>query len=253
MIGFKKWRRGRLKKQPFPAEWIRILQSRVALYDRLPADQRQRLHGHIHVFLNEKNFEGCGGITINEEMRLTIAAQACLLMLADISDYFPTLRSILVYPDSYHAPVQEFEEGGIVTEGHEWRQGEAWDMGSMVLSWKNVKRTSKHLNGKNLVLHEFAHLLDSELGATENWQPGSKNSIYANWSRTLNKEYKTLLQKVGRNEPVLFDVYGASSLVEFFAVATECFFEKPQEMMRLHPDLYEQLQIFYGLDTIGYG
>ncbi|MEX1137412.1 MAG: M90 family metallopeptidase [Balneolales bacterium] len=248
MFGFKRRRRQRYKSKPFPEEWICTLEQNVLLYRYLPDDKKQRVHGDIQVFLNEKRFEGCGGLRITEEIRLTISAQACIMILGGISDYFPSLVSILVYPHIYNAPVRDLEEGGIVTEGYESRQGEAWDMGSLVLSWKNVRQGTRHADGKNLVLHEFAHLLDSELGATENWNTGTGNSTYAQWSRILHEEHQSLARKIERGEPVLFDAYGATSLVEFFAVATECFFELPNKMLRLHPDLYNQMQFFYAQD-----
>lgn len=245
-FGFKNRRRQRKREEPFPEKWVRILEQNVYIYHALPEDRKKKLHGDILVFLSEKKFEGCGGLEITDEIRLTISAPACIMIMGGISDFFPSLTSILVYPHTYNAPVRDLDDGGIVTEGTEWRQGEAWDMGSMVLSWKNVIRSSKYADGNNLVLHEFAHLLDSELGATENWHTGNKNSTYAQWSRTLKKEHNHLIRKIEHGEPVLFDPYGASSLVEFFAVATECFFEKPADMLNLHPELYRQLKMFYG-------
>lgn len=245
LFGFKKRRRTRWKNQPFPESWISIIESNVFLYPYLPDNTKQKLHGDIQVFFNEKKFESYGGLTITDEIRLTIAAQACIMILGGISDYFPSLISILVYPRTYNAAVKEYDEGGIITEGSEWRQGEAWDRGSMVLSWSNVKRGSRHADGKNLVLHEFAHLLDSELGATENWESGAGNTAYADWSRTLHEEHEKLIQMIERGKRVLFDAYGATSLVEFFAVATECFFEKPIKMLQMHPELYHQMEFFY--------
>ncbi|MEX0684510.1 MAG: M90 family metallopeptidase [Balneolales bacterium] len=248
MFGIRKRRRDRLKKQLMPIEWVRLIEKNVTIYKFVPDEQKDQLHGYIQVFLDEKKFEGCGGLVITDEIRLTIATQACIMILGGISDYYPSLVTILVYPHSYHAPVRDYEEGGIVTEGYEHRQGEAWDMGSIVLSWKDVKTGAKYTDGKNLVLHEFAHLLDSELGASENWHTVSNDPTYSEWSRTLSREHRQLVKMTERGESVLFDAYGATSLVEFFAVATESFFEQPNDLLRRHPVLYRQMKIFYAQD-----
>ena len=224
MFEIKNRRRKRLINQIFPERWDRLLEKRVYLYRTLREKERQKIQGDIQIFLDEKKFEGCGNLKITDEIRLVIASQASIMIAGGISDYFPSLKTILVYPDEYHAPVREFSEGGIVTEGHEWRQGEAWDRGSLVLSWKHAKEGAAVADGKNLVLHEFAHLLDSELGATENWRRKSWNDIYVQWSGILNREHKELIRKVERGESVLFDVYGAESLVEFFCCGYRMFF-----------------------------
>lgn len=251
MFGLKRRRRQRHKSKFFPENWISIIDKNIVMYRFLSEQKKETLHGDIQVFLNEKRFEGCGGQQITDEIRLTISAQACIMILGGISDYFPSLRSILVYPHTYNAPVRDFDEG-IVTEGYESRQGEAWDMGSIVLTWENVIKGTRLADGNNLVLHEFAHLLDSELGATENWDIGAGNPAFVQWSRTLHAEHQSLIRKLKRGEPVLFDPYGATNLIEFFAVATECFFELPAKMLKLHPGLYRQMKFFYAQDPASY-
>lgn len=133
----KKKDRAKLRARPFPDAWRHILEKTVPLYRRLPRADREELHGHVHVFLHEKRFEGCAGLPVTDEIRLTIAAQACVLLLHRDTDYFPGLSSILIYPTTYVAPVVR-HEGAIVSEYQEERSGETWDQGSLVLSWDGV-------------------------------------------------------------------------------------------------------------------
>ena len=134
-------RRRRLRLQPFPLEWLTILESNVKLYRFLPEELKLELHGHIHVFLAEKSFEGCEGLTVTDEMRVTIAALACVLLLNRRAQYYPGLKSILIYPRAYQVEDQV-------------RLGESWSSGTVVLSWSDVTRTARNFkDGNNLVFH----------------------------------------------------------------------------------------------------
>ena len=142
MFGFKRRRRQRLRSRPFPAEWCAIIDRNVPYYHVLtPADQQEVL-GHIQVFLAEKRFEGCGGLEITDEIRVTIAAQACLLLLHRATDYFPKLQTILVYPQHYFAPETQRLPGGVIVEGVTGRAGESWYRGPVVLAWDEVQRSA---------------------------------------------------------------------------------------------------------------
>ena len=156
MFGFLKNRRRKaLKAAPFPAEWREIIERNVALYRRLAEADRRELLGHVQVFLAEKPFEGCGGLTITDEIRVTVAAQACLLLLHRRTDYFPRLRSILVYPTSFVAKTVKQEGPGMIAEGPEARLGETWLRGPLVLSWDDVLADAAgSRTGSNVVLHE---------------------------------------------------------------------------------------------------
>ena len=166
MFGFfKRRRRERLRAAPFPPEWDGILRKNVPLYGRLDEADRKELHGHIHVFLAEKHFEGCGGLALTDEIQVTIAAQACLLLLHRDTDYYRRLITILVYPSAYMAKGVEPIGGGVVLEGEQARLGEAWTGGVVVLSWDDVRAGASDIHdGHNVVLHEFAHQLDQEDG-----------------------------------------------------------------------------------------
>ena len=131
-------RRKRLRRQPFPPAWAAVI-DRIPLCRRLPEQDREKLHGHVQVFLDEKNFEGRGGIAVTDEVRVTIAAQACILILHRPTDYYPGLSSIIVYPREYIAPHLEVDEWGVVTEGLDQRSGESTRDGALVLSWEDIR------------------------------------------------------------------------------------------------------------------
>jgi hypothetical protein len=249
MFGFKTWRRRRIAARPFPDEWLSIIQKNVPLYNRmLPADQKE-LQKHILVFLSEKYFEGCRGLRITDEIKVTIAAYACILLLHRKTDYYPGLSVILVYPQAYIVRHKQHLPDGTVAEGADVRIGESWHIGTVVLSWDDVRRKASDLqNGHNVVFHEFAHQLDSS-GAKSDSTPVLENrSAYIAWARTLQKEYDNLRHAVVSRHPAILDEYGAKNPAEFFAVATEYFFEKPRELRKLLPDLYEELKRFYQQD-----
>jgi len=254
MFGFKKRRRQRLMAQRLPVEWLAIIERNVPYYNLLNGDGQTRLQGLIQIFLDEKQFEGCGGLEITDEIRLTIAAQACILLLGREADFYPELRSILVYPNAYVAQVKQHHPDGTVSEGMEPRLGESWSHGYIVLSWDDVLHGASDIHdGKNVVLHEFAHQLDNESGAADGAPVLPQRSMYITWARILSKEYNSLIQNIMLNRPTLLDQYGATNPAEFFAVVTEFFFEKPIELQARHPELYQQLQLFYQSDPASLG
>jgi Mlc titration factor MtfA (ptsG expression regulator) len=249
LFGFKKRRRRRWRSEPLPESWLAIIERNVPYYRNLSNDERRELQGHIQVFLHEKQFEGCGGLEITDEIRVTIAAQACILLLHRETDYFPYMSSILVYPHHYFAYTERHLPGGLVQEGVQARLGESWKGGPIVLSWDDVKNGAADPNdGHNVVFHEFAHELDSESGAMEGTPDLPHDAMYTAWARVLSHEYNNLLDDLVHNHRHLIDAYGASNPAEFFAVVTEIFFEKPVQLKRRHPELYEQMRAFYRQD-----
>ena len=245
-------RRTQHLQAPLEPEWISILQHNMALYRRLPPDLRARLHGCINLFLEEKQFVGCDGLDITDEIRVTVAGNACLLVLnarnqGGHKDLFPGFSTILVYPDTYVA--EEIHYDGIIESSEQsMRAGEAWHGGPLVLSWNDVIRGSQTGDdGFNVVLHEFAHKLDEENSAVDGLPVLSEGDHYAEWARVLSTEYEDFLARVQRGENHLIDDYGAVSPPEFFAVITETFFERPVPMRNNLPELYQQLERLYGL------
>jgi Mlc titration factor MtfA (ptsG expression regulator) len=249
----KKRRRARLMKTPLPPGQLAIVERTVPYYRLLPEADREELRGLVQILLAEKKFEGCDGLLITDEIRLTIAAQACMLLLHRKTDIFPLLQSVLVYPRAFVAPLKERGPGGVVIEDFEERDGESWDIGALVLSWEDVLESAADIHdGYNVVFHEFAHQLDDESGIADGAPPLPERSMYADWSRVLGAEYDALVEAVRRHRPTLLDEYGAESPAEFFAVATETFFELPHELKADHPELYEQLALCYRQDPAAY-
>ncbi len=242
------WRRRRLAQRPFPAHWQRVLGRRVPAYRRLPQSLRPRLHHQIQVFMAEKAFYGCAGFQITEAVRLTIAAQACLLVL-NREDCFPLLRAVLVYPAEFVVSLEDVDEAGVHAREEQIRSGESWETGRVILSWDDVRRGAlAGGDGYNVVLHEFAHQLDLESGGMEGAPVLGSDARYRSWAEIFAREFERLGEAAARGAPSVIDPYGAESPSEFFAVATEAFFESAPELARAHPDLYAELAAFYGVD-----
>lgn len=248
MFGFRKRRRARLRRTPLTDSQRRVIEQRVVWLRRLPAQARQELEGLTQIFLAEKRFEGCAGLVITDEMRLVIATQACILLLGRHEDVYPGLETILVYPHTYVARLRS-SEGGIVTEGMSVRIGETWNRGSLVLAWDSVLRDVGDIHdGHNVVFHEFAHALDLRDGSADGTPLLPNRSRYLAWARILTDAYADLRDRVDHHRPSVLDEYAATNPAEFFAVATECFFEKPLQLKRAYPELYEELRLFYRRD-----
>jgi Mlc titration factor MtfA (ptsG expression regulator) len=245
-------RRERLFSGPFPDDWIRILEQNVPLYRLLPEPLRNELHGHINVFLDEKNFEGCGGLEVTDEIRVTIAAQACILLLDRTAKCYPRLVSIVVYPSAYVA--KKVRQGGSTeVVGEQARLGESWQHGAVVLSWDDVIRGARDIkDGHNVVLHEFAHQLDQEDGTADGTPILEQRSRYLTWARVLSQDYLELRKKAQRGRKTVIGHYGATNEAEFFAVLTETFFEKPKQLKRKHPELYDEIKEFYKVDPLAW-
>lgn len=250
MFGFlKRRRRARIRTRPFPPEWLAIIQRNVPMYGRLSEADRDELRARVQVFIAEKSFEGAGGLEMTDEIRVTIAAQACILLLRlDDDDYYPRLRSIVVYPSAYTVPRQE-RDGAIVREDEAVHLGESWTHGAVVLSWHSARRgAADPHDGKNVILHEFAHQLDQEDGAADGTPELERLALYAPWARVLSAHYLALRKAARTGRRTLLDRYGATNEVEFFAVASECFFERPAQLRTRHPELYEELPRYYRQD-----
>ena len=236
-----------LLSTPLKASDISLLEKNVGLYALLPEELRSQLHGLIQVFLAEKKFIG-RGIDITEDIRLTVAGNACLLLLHSHRKTFPGFTSILIYPETYVAH-QTTQDGALQTRETSRRAGESWIRGPVVLSWSDVISGSKNANdGHNVVIHEFAHKLDEQTGQMDGLPLLREQAHYKEWSEILGAEYISLQERAKRRKNKVLDTYGTVSPPEFFAVATESFFEKPRQMKSRLPDLYRQLKTFFQLD-----
>ncbi len=245
---FVRRRRRRLLGQSVAPEALDILKRNVGLYSKLPEELREQLHGHINVFLDEKSFLGLDGQQVDTEVAVTIAGTACLLLLNRDVTYFPGFESILVYPSVYEADHVE-HDGDVLTEKRHRRAGESWHRGPIVLAWSSVRHGAANAgDGYNVVLHEFAHKLDEENNGTNGQPVLHVAGHYQEWASVLGNEYEAFADRVARRKNKVMDEYGLTSPAEFFAVATESFFEKGWNMQRRLPDLYDQLQKFYAVD-----
>lgn len=243
---FRNKRRKQLLAMPLPDAWWDIIDDNVPLVRDMDKFDRKALGGVVQVLMHEKTFEGCDGLTITDTIRLTILAQAAVLLLHREHGYYPTLKTILVYPSTYFANHQEVLPDGTVIEGQQARLGESWYQGSLVLAWDNVRSSAwNHDDGRNVTIHEFAHQLDGVATGMDGAPKLPDRARYRSWARVLGQEYEQLIEKLHLGQKTKLDPYAATNPSEFFAVATEFFFEKPEEMQRHHPDLYEELAAFY--------
>ena len=249
---FTNRRRERLRSKPISRDWLDILERNVPIFNRLPRHDRKELVGHIQVFLNEKHFEGCGGLELTDEIRLTIAAQACLLLLHRDTDYYPNLTSILVYPSGYTAHDERYIGGGIWEEGPQDRLGHtAHNLRALVLAWDAARRGAMDpTDGQNVVLHEFAHQLDFENRSADGTPALETRGEYLSWARVMSAEFEELRRGYFDGAASVLDFYGAQNPTEFFAVATEAFFERPRALKERHPELYDSLSRFFRQDPV---
>jgi MtfA peptidase len=231
-----------------------MIERNVPIVLRLPPADQQELFGHVQVFLAEKHFEGAGGLELTDEIRVTIAAQACLLLLHREADYYPLLKSIIVYPSTYVVPGEHSVGGGVWEEGEDELLGHtSSNLSALVLAWDSTLHGARDVrDGENVVLHEFAHQLDFESGDSNGTPLLESNKRYASWARVLGAEYERLRRVSELGRPSVLDEYGAENPAEFFAVATEAFFERPAELRAKHPALYEELRAFYEQDPAGW-
>jgi Mlc titration factor MtfA (ptsG expression regulator) len=240
-------RRRRLMAKTFPKAWETHLQDNLPPYARLTREEKRQLRGLISIFLDEKTFEGCGGLELTDEIRVTIAAQACMLLLNRKTSVYRKLATILVYPSTYVAGNKGIM-GGQMDEASA-RLGESWTTGAVVLAWDSVRRGAANFeDGHNVAFHEFAHQLDQEDGAGDGTPVLAGLSRYGAWARILGREYLALQKRARKHRKTVMDKYGATNEAEFFAVATETFLEKPKQLAEKHPDLFEELKTYYHLD-----
>ena len=240
-------KRARLLAAPLTDAQKRIIRDGVPLYARLPAPLKARLDGKVNLFLGQVDFHGCNGLEVTEEMRLTIAAQACLMIVAkDI--WYENLRTILIYPGAFKSRMTD-HDGLVVTEGEVVRIGESWSRGPVILSWPHAEEGAQiDDDGHNVVLHEFAHQLDDLTGYTDGAPVLAQDHSEGEWDRIIGEAYWRLADEVDAGRETFLDSYGATAPEEFFAVIVEYFFERPVDLQREEPAVYGQLAKFFALD-----
>ncbi|MES2934016.1 MAG: M90 family metallopeptidase [Pseudomonadota bacterium] len=236
----------RALERPFPPNYAKILRKNIPVYRKMHSDLQLQLKRLIKQFLHQKKFVGCDGLLVTDEVKVTIAANACLLLLNRPSRVYPDLRLILVYPSAFIVPRTEMGIGGVVTHANQTLSGESWSDGRVILAWDHVnKNIDDHVPGHNVVLHEFAHQLDSESGQPNGAPPMMTSAQYERWAAVLSREFSYLQSAVEHRLDSVIDYYGATNPAEFFAVATEAFFETPEALSDHHPELFGQLRAYY--------
>jgi Mlc titration factor MtfA (ptsG expression regulator) len=244
-----RYRLRRAVAAPFPEEWVQILERNIGVYRNLPMPLRLQLRLLIKQFLHQKHFSGAGGLEVSDEMRVTIAAQACMLQLNRHGGLYPGLKYIILYPSAFVVTRREVDGAGVVSHGRKGMLGESWQNGKVILAWDNVMHGARNfVDGSNVVLHEFAHQLDSETGSADGAPLLAGKSSYRSWANALSDEFRELQRdaRIGRRS--LMDHYGATNPAEFFAVTTETSFEKPRRMAKHHQELFDVLKAYYRVD-----
>lgn len=246
----KKRARTKLTAAPFPESWRSILRANCSHYTRLTEPQQRKLEDDLRILIAEKNWEGCAGLRMTEEIQVTIAAQVALLILSFADNYFDLIQSILVYPFAYSAPESTFLGAGVELVGASAREGEAWYRGPVILSWDDALAGARgEDHGRNLVLHEFAHQLDMQNSRhADGVPPLDSREQRREWQSVMSREMNQLADHCRSGGPTVLDCYGTTHPAEFFAVATESFFEDSLRLKQFHPALYRILRNYYRQD-----
>jgi len=254
-LGFRSWSkqqsRRKLLTTALSDHQRAVVAEQVPLTQMLPSELRGKLEGKIHIFLHQIEFIGCDGLEITEEMQLSIAAQACLLVVNN-DTWYKFLRTVLVYPGAFKSRERK-HDGYVVTERETVRLGESWSRGPVILSWTHTEQGAlNYKDGRNVVLHEFAHQLDDLSGHTDGAPILNKGQSFADWARVFTDAYDIHVRRIEKGHKTLLDAYGAEGPEEFFAVAVEVFFEKPAALRNEEPAIYEQLAELFRLEPVNW-
>lgn len=238
-----------LARRPIPAGlWKRTL-VRYPFLQRRDDPGATELLRLTRLFLDRKEFTATGGLKLRDDMVVAIAAQACLPILRLGLDRYEGFVGIVVHPDQVLARRSVPDEAGVVHEYDELLAGEAVQGGPVMLSWRDVRVAGQSAaQGYNVVIHEFAHVLDMADGLANGAPALAGNIRPAEWSQTLGAEFDALVAAVDGGREILLDPYAAQGPEEFFAVVSECFFVDPQSLRQAHSALYALLTRYYRQD-----
>ncbi|MBM3995822.1 MAG: zinc-dependent peptidase [Planctomycetes bacterium] len=233
-------RRSNLLAEPFPDAWQAVLDDGVGHYQLLNEADQKKLRDAVVIMLSEKDWEGCRGLELTDEIRVTIAALAAVLIIGLEDFYFDNVQTVLIYPDEYVVQQERPIEGGVVLEEESDRLGEAHYRGPVIVSWQEIRENARQPgSGTNLVFHEFAHQLDMLNGEPDGTPDLPTDELAQRWTVIMDKEFRRLQKAEQRGQHTVLDPYGANDTAEFFAVSVECFFDSPRIMQRTYPDLYQ--------------
>lgn len=235
----------------FKKEWALLLEEHLPLYSHFPDELKEKVHEKISQFVATTFFEGCGGLELTNEMILIVAGQACTLIVNHEGPPYPNLKTVLLYPSSFSSLQEGFDEMGNPKKERVTRLGESWSNGTVILAWDSVTSGARNVyDGRNVTFHEFAHQLDQENDQSDGVPFLHASQAYHTWAEVLNDGFEKLIEKAERGKRSVMDHYGATNRAEYFAVATECFFEKPRQMKKKHPKLYQVLKDYYRQDPL---
>lgn len=251
------WLRGRRRRkllaEPFPVRWGAVLARNVGHFPRLSPPEQARLRDTARILIAEKQWEGAGGLFVTEEMKVTIAASAALLLLGADHDYYARVASVVVYPDKFRTPVREddWEDDGLSDDEAD---GQAVYRGPVILSWPDVIAEAPDPDcGNNIVLHEFAHQLDFVDRAADGTPPLADPALAARWRYVMTVAFEDHRRAVSKgDDETFFSEQAADNPAEFFADATEAFYCRPDDMRELHPEVYRLLAAYYRVDPAGW-
>ncbi len=239
MLGlWRSFQRRRFAKAPLPAGWEPLIAKHFPFAAGLPPGERERFLTHLKVFARQKRWEGAGGLTVTDEMKVVVSGAAARLARNLPLGAYDDLVTVLLYPSAWH---DERGEGANLGEAHRW--------GLVVLAWDAVRQGLENpFDGHDTALHELAHVLDLGDGRFDGTPELESWSSYHAWARVFSAHYEALRARPQRKQ--VLRAYGAKNEAEFFAVATEAFFEKPLKLKERAPDLYAELQRYYRLDPL---
>mgnify|MGYP000571986115 FL=1 len=237
----------------FKAEWVHHLHETLPLYTRLPQPLQDRLHHKIAAFVQSTHFEGCEGIELTTPIILSISGQACLLVLSHEGPPYPGLNTVLLYPRAFSSTIESIEPDGQILEKTVFCEGESWEDGTVRLAWDSVSGGARNISdGHNVTFHEFAHQLDALDGDIDGVPLLKSEEAFYTWAGVLGSHCAELIEQVTLGLKTVLDPYATTNPGEYFAVATETFFEKPKQFKAKHPDLYAELKDFYQLDPVSW-
>ncbi len=250
---FRWLNRRRIRRTPFPPPWRVLLHRTMRFWSCLTADEQARIEDEIRFFIAERNWEGCGGLELTADMQVIIAAQACRLLLGRPGERFENVTTILVYPSGYFtgAAQQSVLGGGpprIQTAGGMPVLGQAHDRGPVILSWRHSLEGAIGDEGENLVLHEFAHKLDMANGVVDGMPRMESRAQAKAWHDAMSEARNRLEESLRIGLPAPLRPYALTNPAEFFAVATEVFFERPEALHEWDGDLYQVMADWYRQD-----
>jgi len=245
---FRKRRRRKLLAKPFPHDWHAVLERNVQHYGRLDSHEQLKLCDDLRILVAEKTWIGIDDLIVTDEMKVTVAAQASLLLLHIDHDYFARTDEIILHPTSYQT-AQRYGRAGMIVDASPDVLGQAYYRGPVVLSWASALAGGRDEDdGRNLVLHEFAHKLDMADDSSDGTPVLNNRGQYKKWVEVMTQAFNQLCDRTDRRKATLLDKYGSTNEAEFFACVTECFFEKPKKLREKHRDLYDVLREYYKQD-----